>query len=114
MTELTCIVCPVGCRLKVDEENGYAVKGNTCKRGEVYGKNELQNPTRVLTTTVAIEGGTHGRCPVRTNGAIPKSKIFEAMDVLKKLRLTAPVRCGEVVLKNILGTGIDVIATRDM
>ncbi len=114
MTELICIVCPMGCHLKVDEENGYTVTGNTCKRGEVYGKNELLNPTRVLTTTVAIDGGAHGRCPVRTYGAIPKGKMFDAMDVLKKVHLKAPVKCGEIIFKDILGTGVDVIATRDM
>ncbi|NLO44961.1 MAG: DUF1667 domain-containing protein [Clostridiales bacterium] len=114
MTELTCIVCPIGCRLKVDEKNNYAVTGNACKRGEVYGKNEMQNPTRVLTTTVAIDFGMHSRCPVRTDGAIPKGKLFEAMDILKKVRIKSPVKCGEVILKDILHTGIDVIATRDM
>lgn len=114
MTKLTCICCPMGCRLEVDEENGYTVSGNTCKRGEQYGKDELQNPTRVITTTVAISGGAHNRCPVRTNGAIPKGLMFEAVEQLKKVHLTSPVKCGDVVLADILGTGVDVIATRDL
>ncbi len=114
MTELTCIGCPLGCRLTVDEENDYAVTGHTCKRGEVYGKNELKNPTRVLTTTVEAVGGIHGRCPVRTESAIPKGKLFEAMKELSKVKVTAPVKCGEVVVENILGTGVNVIATRDL
>ena len=114
MTELICINCPMGCHLQVDEDNDYAVTGNTCKRGEVYGKNEIKNPTRVLTTTVAIDGGAHGRMPVRTAQAIPKGKLFEAVEALKKVRLTSPVRCGDVVLENICGTGVDVIASRDL
>ena len=57
MTELICIVCPKGCHLKVDEENGYRVTGNSCKRGEEYGKKELTNPTRVITSTVRVTGG---------------------------------------------------------
>ncbi len=114
MTELTCIGCPLGCRLSVDEENDYAVTGHTCKRGEVYGKNELKNPTRVLTTTVKAQGGIHGRCPVRTESAIPKGMLFEAMKELSKVKVTSPVKCGEVVVENILGTGVNVIATRDL
>ena len=114
MKELICIGCPMGCRLTVDEDNDYAVTGNTCKRGAEYGRNELKNPTRVLTTTVAIDGAAHGRMPVRTEQAIPKGKLFEAVEVLKKVRLTAPVKCGDVVLENILGTGINVIASRDL
>lgn len=114
MTELTCIGCPLGCRLTVDEENDYAVTGNSCKRGADYGRNELKNPTRVLTTTVEAEGGIHGRCPVRTESAIPKSKLFDAMKELGKVKVKAPVKCGDVVLHDILGTGINVIATRDL
>ncbi|MCL2507957.1 MAG: DUF1667 domain-containing protein [Oscillospiraceae bacterium] len=114
MTEITCIVCPMGCRLTVDEQNDFAVTGNTCKLGENYGKNELKNPTRVLTTTVKIGGAIHGRCPVKTGGAIPKGKLFDAMKEIKKVRLESPVACGQVVLTNLLGTGIDVVATRAM
>ena len=114
MTELTCICCPMGCRLTVDEDNDYAVTGNTCKRGAVYGRNELMNPTRVLTTTVAIDGAAHGRMPVRTADAIPKGKLFDAIEELKKVHLTSPVHCGDVVHENLLGTGINVIASRDL
>ncbi len=114
MTEITCIGCPLGCRLSVDEASNYAVSGNQCKRGAEYGKNELKNPTRVLTTTVEAEGGIHGRCPVRTLAPIPKDKVFDAMQVLMKVKIKAPVKLGQVVVENILGTGVDVIATRDL
>ena len=67
MKELVCIVCPKGCRLHVDDENGYTVTGNSCPRGAEYGKNEIQNPTRVLTSTVRLSGGAYRRCPVKTD-----------------------------------------------
>ena len=79
MKELICIVCPKGCHLKVDEENGYAVTGNGCPRGAEYGKAELVNPTRVVTSTVRCIGGGHPRCPVKTDRAIPRELLFEAM-----------------------------------
>jgi len=114
MTELICIVCPKGCHLKVDEENGYEVTGNGCKRGEAYGKKELTNPTRVVPSTVKIIGGSHRRLPVKTSVAIPKAMIFDAMKLLDSVEVTSPVKLGDVVYKNILNTGIDFIATRDM
>lgn len=114
MKNLICIVCPKGCRLQVDEEHGYAVSGNSCPRGAEYGKNELLHPTRVLTSTVCIQGGLHRRLPVKTTAPIPKELIFEAMDALNGVRLTAPVHLGQVVIPNLLGTGVDVVATRGM
>ena len=114
MKELICIVCHKGCHLKVDEENGYAVTGNSCPRGAEYGKNELSNPTRMLTSTVCIEGGIYPRLPVKTSLAIPKSLLFAAMDEIAKVRLTAPVTCGQVLIPNLLGTGADLVASRDM
>ena len=76
MKELICIVCPKGCHLKVDEENGYAVTGNSCPRGAEYGKKELVNPTRVITSTVRVEGGTLRRVSVKTSSDIPKKDIM--------------------------------------
>lgn len=112
MKELVCIVCPKGCRLRVDEENGYLVSGNSCIRGAEYGKNEILNPTRVLTSTVKMEGGLYRRCPVKTNKAVPKGKLFNIMNALNAITLTAPVQVGQVVIENVCGTGADVIATK--
>lgn len=112
MKELICIVCPKGCHLKVDEENGYTVSGNSCEKGAEYGKIELTHPTRVITSTVAVAGAAHPRCPVKSNKAIPKGLIFEAMKTLDGLELTAPVALGQVVVKNVCGTGADFVATR--
>lgn len=90
MKELICIVCPRGCHLKVDEANDYAVTGNSCPRGAEYGRNECTHPTRVLTTTVKIDGAAYRRCPVRTERAIDKSLLFKAMDALNGVTLHAP------------------------
>ena len=114
MTELICIGCPKGCHLKVDEENGYAVTGNSCPIGAEYGANELKNPTRVLTSTVRIVGGLHDCLPVRTNKPIPKPLLLQAMAELKNVEVKSPVKMGDVIVSNILDTGADVIATRNM
>ena len=114
MKELICICCPKGCHLHVDEENGYQVSGNGCPRGAEYGKNEIVNPTRVLTSTVKIEGAAYRRCPVRTARPIPKGKLFEVMTALDGVQLTAPVSAGDIALENAAGTGVNVIVTRTM
>lgn len=114
MKNLICIVCPRGCRLTVDEENGYAVEGNQCPRGEEYGRNEIMNPVRVVTTTVRIESSEMKLCPVRTEKPIPKDKMFECIRVLNGITLKAPVRTGDIVFENLLSTGVNVIATRDI
>lgn len=114
MKELICIVCPQGCHLKVDEENGCAVTGNACPRGAEFGKMELTHPTRVVTSTVRCEGGLYPRCPVKTDRAIPKELIFQVMEALDRVTLTAPVRVGQVVVENVCGTGVNVVATRNL
>ena len=113
--DLTCIVCPMGCALEVLLEGGEvrSVTGNTCPRGEAYARNECTHPTRVLTSTVAIAGGIHSRLPVKTSGAIPRERVSEAAALLRELRVTAPVKAGQVLLPNILDTGVDVVAPRD-
>lgn len=114
MTELICIVCPRGCRLKVDEARDFAVSGNHCERGRDYGQSELKNPTRTLTTTVKLLGRGLKRCPVRTSVPIPKARLLEAMAVIDRAALSAPVKTGQIVIENLLGTGADVIATRSV
>lgn len=114
MKELICIVCPKGCHIKVDEENGYTVTGNSCEKGAEYGKIELLNPTRTITSTVAVVGGLYPRCPVKTSKPIPKGLILEAMKTLDGLSLQAPVTLGQVVVKDICGTGADFVACRTL
>ena len=112
MTELICITCPRGCHLKVDEDNDYAVSGNACPRGAVYGRNEILNPVRVITSTVKTNIKDCPRCPVKTNGAIPKGKMFEAMELLDDVVLSRPIKTGDVVIPNLFDTGIDFVACK--
>jgi len=114
VTEIVCIVCPKGCHLKIDENNGFQVSGNDCEKGDEYGKKELINPERVITSTVVIKGASHRRCPVKTSGVIPKSMIMTAMKTLNDVVLTSPVYIGQTVVKNIEGIGIDFVVTRNM
>lgn len=114
MTNVICIVCPKGCHLSVDEEHDFAVTGFGCERGVAYGKKELTNPTRVITSTVKITGGIHKRCPVKTASDIPKGMIGDAMALLNTVELHSPVKVGDVVIPDICGTGVPWIATRDM
>lgn len=114
MRELVCIVCPKGCRLHVDEDNDYAVTGFGCQRGVEYGRNEVMHPTRVITSTVCIEGAELPRCPVKLAAPIPKEKIFDAMATLEGIVLKAPVKTGQVVVENVCGTGVDFVVTRDL
>ena len=111
--ELICIGCPIGCHLSVDTEK-MTVKGNSCKRGEAYGINEVTNPVRVVTTTIKIDGATHSVLPVKTNNPIPKDLNFKCIEILNNITVKAPVKMGDVILENILDTGVDVIATREM
>ncbi|MFA5097809.1 MAG: DUF1667 domain-containing protein [Candidatus Margulisiibacteriota bacterium] len=111
---LTCIECPKGCRLSVEVENGKAVKvtGNQCAKGGKYGKSEVENPERILTSVVSAEGLQLRMVPVRTNKPIPKSKLFEAMERIKKMKLIKPIKAGEVLEKDFVISGVDLVATR--
>lgn len=116
--DLICIVCPVGCRLTVEKddtaEKGYVITGNTCKRGVAYAIEEMTHPTRMVPTTVKIEEAFLNRLPVRTDKPIDKNLIFEAMTVINHFSCKAPVKMGDVLIENILGTDVNIIATRSM
>lgn len=114
MAELICIVCPKGCRLTVDEKNGFAVTGHSCSRGEEYGKIELTAPVRTVTSTVRCVGGTHPRCPVKTDRPVPKGLIPAVMAALEGVVLTAPVQLGQIVIANVCGTSANIVATRNL
>ena len=110
--ELTCIGCPMGCTLQVETENGQVLRvtGNTCRRGDIYARKEVTNPTRIVTTTVRVAGG--GVVPVKTKEDIPKGKIMECVNELKKIEVKPPVLIGQVIMENAAGTGVDVVATK--
>lgn len=115
--ELTCISCPLGCALRVelnDSGEVVSVSGNTCKRGEEYGRREVTAPVRAVTSTVKVNGGDAPVVSVRTNGNIPKEKIFECMEKIRAAEITAPVKIGDVIIPDVADTGIDIIATKDV
>ena len=114
--ELTCIGCPLGCSITVTM-NGtdvVSVTGNTCPRGDAYARKEVTNPTRIVTSTVRVEGGISPMVNVKTASDIPKAKIFECTNALKNVVVTAPVKIGDVVLSNVAGTGVDVVAAKNI
>lgn len=115
--KLICIGCPMGCALRVElDENGrvLSVSGNTCKRGEEYGRREVTAPARTVTSTVLVEGGEEPVVPVRTQREVPKEKIFACMEAIRQVRARAPVRLGEVLLEDVAGTGVPLIATKEI
>lgn len=112
-----CIGCPLGCRLEVDEDDHgdvVEIRGASCRRGDRYALQEHTEPRRVLTTTVAIEGARWPRLPVKTEGDIPKTMVHDACRALRTVTVPAPVRMGDVIIEDLLGTGVTVVATRDM
>lgn len=113
MIEMTCIICPNGCALKVQAEDGEVldVAGNACMRGYAYAQTEVLNPTRMLTSTVEVKGGVLPRVSVKTEKEIPKGKLMECARLLKGVSVEAPVHIGDVVVSNIADTGIDIVAT---
>lgn len=114
--ELICIGCPMGCALEVKIENGSVleVKGNTCPRGKIYAEKECTNPTRIVTSSVRVRGGEMEVVSVKTESDIPKDKISKCIEELKGLVVEAPVKIGDIVLKNVAGTNINIIATKEV
>lgn len=114
MTELICIGCPRGCHLRVDEKNDLQVSGAGCEKGIAYGKAEVTHPLRIVTSTVKIKNALHNRLPVKTDRAIPKALVFEVVRLLESVEVTSPVRLGDVICPDVLGTGVNFVAERDM
>ena len=113
---LTCICCPMGCQITVTLDNGEVtdVTGNTCKRGDVYARKEVTNPTRVVTSSVRVSGGRIAMVSCKTAGDIPKGKIFDCCKAIQSIEVQAPVKIGDIILKDVCGTGVDVIATKEV
>lgn len=114
MTNIICITCPKGCHLSVDEKNDYAVTGNSCPRGAEYGKNELLHPVRVVTSTVRIDGAMLPRLPVKTDRPLPKEKMFDCMALIDSITVQSPVKVGQVLAANILGTDVNIVAAKTL
>ena len=113
---LTCISCPMGCPLTIemDGDEIISITGNTCKRGEVYARKEVTAPTRIVTSTIKVTGGSADMVSVKTKTDIPKDKIFDCVKCLKGVSVEAPVHIGDVIVPNAAGTGVDIVATKDV
>lgn len=114
---LTCIRCPKGCQVTVTLEGGQvtAVTGNGCPRGDAYARKEVTDPTRVVTTVVPVSGSAVARMvSVKTAGDVPKAKVLDVVRALSGVSMAAPVHIGDMVLADVCGTGVDVVATKDV
>ncbi len=114
---LICVACPRGCPITVtmdDAGNITSVTGNTCKRGDAYARAEVTHPERSLTSTVRVTGGQAYVVPVKSSAALPKELLFDAMKEINKASIPAPAHIGDVVIKNILDTGVDIVVTNEV
>lgn len=116
LKEIRCIVCPTGCNIQVKrtEEGEIVYEGYTCKRGLEYAKQEFVDPKRILTTTIRVKDGFLPLIPVRTDKAISKDKLNDALDVVAKKLVPAPIKMGDVLIENIMNEGANIIASRDI
>lgn len=114
--ELICINCPMGCSLKVQMENGeiLSVTGNTCPRGKKYAMTEVTHPVRMITSVLPVENGNMEMVSCKTAQPVDKEKIFDVMDALQNVTVQAPVHIGDVLIKDAAGTGVDIIATKEI
>ena len=113
--EFTCICCPLGCRITVTEEKGQLViTGNNCPKGEKYVKDEMTSPTRMVTSMVPVKEGVIPVVSVKTKEPIPKDKINDCIEALKEISIDAPVKIGDIIIENVCGTGIPIIATKNV
>lgn len=113
--KLVCINCPRGCKLNVEIiNNEYEVTGNFCPRGKTYAINELTNPLRMVTTTVAIESKKYIRLPVISSKPVAKNKVLDVIKSLNNITIKAPIKMGDVIVKNVLNLDSDIIASRSI
>ena len=111
--ELICIICPRGCRLQAEQTpEKLVISGNFCPRGEEYARQELTNPVRVLTALMRVDG-VEKPVSVKTDRPVPKALLFDCAKKIYQTRPQAPVRCGDILLRDVCGTGCNVVATRD-
>lgn len=109
---ITCILCPIGCEIRINKKELFIIDGAKCKKGIEYSKNEVLNPKRILTTSILVRNGNIPLVSVKTNKPIPKDKIFKILKIIKNTSVNAPIEIGEIIIKNILDTGSDIIATK--
>ena len=112
--EITCIVCPIGCKIlvRMDGSKLEVLRGYKCKKGIEYARNEALDPRRMLTTSVLVKNGDWPLVSVKSSQPIPKEKLFVVLEKIKGINVNAPVKSGQAILRNVGDTGIDIIATK--
>ena len=119
MTEekkITCIVCPIGCKIlvKSDGKSFELLEGNKCNKGIDYARNEALSPHRMLTSSILVNNGNWPLVSVKSSKPIPKNKVMEVLEVIKKKKVNAPIKIGEILIENVIGSGINIIATKSI
>lgn len=114
--KIICISCPIGCRMTVQSKDGKitSIIGNACPKGIKYAEEEFINPLRILTTTVKVIGGEFPLVSAKTEKAIPKRLLLKAMAEIAEIEVNAPVEIGQVIKDNLIGTGVSLVATRNI
>jgi len=114
--EITCIVCPIGCKIfvRMDGTNIKKIDGYKCKKGIEYTRSEVLDPRRVLTSSILVVNGEWPLVSVKTSKPVPKNKIFDVLGIIKNTKVKAPVEIGQVIIKNVAKTEIDIIATKSV
>jgi len=114
--KITCIVCPIGCKMlvKTDGKKLETIEGYRCKRGIDYARSETLDPRRMLTTSILVNNGEWPLVSVKSSKPIPKNKVFPVLKEIKKKKINAPVKTGQIIIKNIADTGIDILATKSV
>ncbi|MBA7566702.1 hypothetical protein ES708_08397 [subsurface metagenome] len=113
--DIRCIVCPTGCLVHVEKIDGeLIIEGHSCKRGEEYAREEFIAPKRILTTTMRVENGFLPLIPVRSDRPIPKDRLRDALKKIAQTLVEAPIKMGDILIENILGLEINIIASRDL
>ena len=111
----TCIVCPLGCYVEAElEGENLKIHGCKCSRGEEWVRSEIFQPKRILVSVIKVKNGVYPVASVKTDRPVPKDKIFQVMKFLSNLEISAPVKMGQVIVKNVLDTGANIVATRDV
>lgn len=113
---MICVNCPVGCDIKVTIRDGEVsnVEGNTCPRAVEFARKEISDPVRVFATTVRVDGGKLPVCPVRSRGPVPKNRVFDISREVARLSVQAPIEIGQVIIPDVCGTGVDIVASRSL
>ena len=116
--KITCVTCPLGCKLKINIENNkiVSISGSQCKKGIKFAEGEIKDPRRILTTTIKLKAqgrkeAPFNRLPVRSVAPAPKDKILEIIKEVRKIKVSPPIKMGDIIAKNIIGSGVDIIAS---